>query len=119
MSWGVRNVMEDVPATALVPVAAGNEAAPSASAAPGVVSSVPVDDTAQKKALEKHFTTLRHVVEVEEMELDTLCASSGLGACLKTMADREHNPILQDGECPCVIDSPPATTLLLQLVPLI
>ena len=112
--------MEGVPATALVPVAAGNEAAPLASAAPGVVSSTPpVDDTEQKKTLRKHFTTLRQVVEVKEMELDALCASHGLGACLKTMAEREHNPILQDGECPCLIDSPPATTLLLQLVPLI
>ena len=111
--------MEGAPATtALVPVAAGTEAAPLAPAAPGVLSSMPVDDTAQKKSLRKHFTTLRQVVEVKEMELDALCASNGLGACLKTMADREHNPILQNGECPCVIDSPPATTLLLQLVPL-
>ena len=70
------------PTTALVPVAAGTEAAPLAPAAPGVLSFIPVDDTAQKKSLRKHFTTLRQVVEVKEMELDALCASHGLGASL-------------------------------------
>ena len=43
-----------------MPVRANNEAAPLASTAPGVVSSIP-----EKKELQKHFTPLRRVVEVK------------------------------------------------------
>ena len=113
--------MEGAPATALVSARAANEAMPLAPPTPGVVSSIPVEDTAERKSRDKHFTTLRRVVEVKEMELGDLCETHGLGACLKTMAEREHNPILQDGECvslPCMGRQPSmlATTLLL-LVP--
>jgi hypothetical protein len=113
--------MEGAPATALVPVRANNEAAPLASTTPGVVSSTPVEDAAKKKARDKHSTTLRRVVEVKEMELGDLCETHGLGACLKTMAEREDNPILQDGECvslPCIGRQPTiVATALLLLVP--
>ena len=78
-------------------------------------------DAAETKELQKHFTTLRRVVEVKEMGLGDLCATHGLGACLKTMAEREHNPILQDGECVsllCIGKQPTiAAIALLLLVP--
>ena len=113
--------MEGAPATALVPARAANEAVPLASPTRGVVSSIPVEDTAEKKSRDKHFTTLRRVVEVKEMELGDLCETHGLGACLKTMAEREHNPILQDGECVsllCIGRQPTiVATALLLLVP--
>ena len=115
--------MEGAPATALVPVGPANEAMPLAPPTLGVVSSIPVEDAAEKKSRDKHFTTLRRVVEMEEMELGDLCETHGLGACLKTMAEREHNPILQDGECvslPCIGRQPTilATTLLLLVPPM-
>ena len=113
--------MEGAPATALVPVAGANEAMPLAPPTLGVVSSIPVEDAAEKKSRDKHFTTLRKVVEIKEMELGDLCETHGLGACLKTMAEREHNPILQDGECVsslCIGRQPTiAATALLLLVP--
>ena len=113
--------MEGAPATALVPVGPANEAMPLAPPTLGVVSSIPAEDAAEKKSRDKHFTTLRKVVEIKEMELGDLCESHGLGACLKTMAEREHNPILQDGECVsslCIGRQPTTVaTALLLLVP--
>ena len=113
--------MEGAPATALVPVGPANEAMPLAPPTLGVVSSIPAEDAAEKKSRDKHFTTLRKVVEMKEMELGDLCESHGLGACLKTMAEREHNPILQDGECVsslCIGRQPTTVaTALLLLVP--
>ena len=113
--------MEGAPATALVPVGPANEAMPLAPPTLGVVSSIPAEDAAEKKSRDKHFTTLRKVVEIKEMELGDLCESYGLGACLKTMGEREHNPILQDGECVsslCIGRQPTTVaTALLLLVP--
>ena len=50
------------------------------------------------KSDKAHFTKMRKVVEFKEMDMAALCSHSGIGACLKTMADDECNPTLLDGE---------------------
>ena len=40
---------------------------------------------------------MRKVVQWKTMEMGELCSTCGLGACLKTMADAEINPIVTDG----------------------
>ena len=45
-----------------------------------------------------YLTKMMKVVEFKEMDMAALCSHSGIGACLKTMADDERNPILLDGE---------------------
>ena len=50
------------------------------------------------KSDKSYFTKMMKVVEFKEMDMAALCSHSGIGACLKTMADDERNPILLDGE---------------------
>jgi hypothetical protein len=71
---------------------------PAGFATPGANTSGPGTAPA---APDSYFKALKKVVRLEEVDMGSLCETNGLGACLKSMAEAEINPIVTHGkQCP-------------------
>ena len=93
--------MASGPATPSLPLAVraldGSAAATPSPVVTGTITEyqTPVDSEQKRRA--SRFSALRKVVQWKELEIAELCEVSGLGACLKAMADSEVNPIITNG----------------------